>query len=199
MSDAEKYLEKLKKIKGGRGPLGEIRSAYRAGLRGDVGNAAQDVYAAHSYLSHGDKVNPLRALSRAYAILKKSDYPEVLLVAAEVYERLDKGRKAVPMLIEGIDRAQKKGETVPYEKVEAFIKRNAGGRKKKSHEQSQGGLEGRVGVFILFILGGIVLGAYSLGITGHVVSGLAQTAPGLLGVLLFIAGLVGMFFHFRRR
>lgn len=199
MSDADKYLEKLKKIKRGRGPLKEIREAYRAGLRGDIGNAAQDVYAAHSYLSHGDKVNPLRALSRAYAILKKSDYPEVLLVAAEVYERLDKGRKAVPMLIEGIDRAQKKGETVPYEKVEAFIKRNAGGRKKKSQEQGQGGLEGRVGVFILFLLGGLVLSIFSLTATGNAISNLTGTTQGLLGVFLFIAGLVGMFFHFRRR
>lgn len=69
----------------------------------------------------------------------------------------------------------------------------------KKREQKTSGLEKRFGVFVAFIIGGIALSLGSITITGNAVSNLTQTTPGLLGVFLFIAGLVGIFFYSRRK
>ena len=61
------------------------------------------------------------------------------------------------------------------------------------------GLEGRVGIFILALMGGIALSVSSLTATGNAISNLTGTTPGLLGIILFVAGLAGMFFYFRTR
>jgi len=53
---------------------------------------------------------------------------------------------------------------------------------------------GKVGIFLLFLLGGIVLSFTSFSATGNVISDLTTTPEGLLGVLLFIAGLFGIVF-----
>jgi len=71
--------------------------------------------------------------------------------------------------------------------------------KELRQEPKGDSLESRVAVFVLFILGGIALGVTSLTMTGWVVSGLTKTTPGLFGILLFIAGLAGMFFYFRKK
>ncbi len=54
-------------------------------------------------------------------------------------------------------------------------------------------------VSFLFIAGGLILSLSSLTITGNAVSNVTGTAPGLLGIILFIAGLVGMFFYFKKK
>ena len=59
--------------------------------------------------------------------------------------------------------------------------------------------KGRLSLFVLSIIAGLALSLSSLSTTGNVTSNLTQTTPGILGVLLFIAGLVGMFFYFKRR
>ena len=69
----------------------------------------------------------------------------------------------------------------------------------KKREQKTSGIEKKFGVFVAFIIGGVALSLGSLTITGNVVSNLTQTTPGLLGVFLFIAGLVGMFFYSKRK
>ena len=53
-------------------------------------------------------------------------------------------------------------------------------------------------IFILFTIAGLALSLTSLTLTGHAISGLTGTTPGLLGVLLFIVGLTGMFFRLRK-
>ena len=53
-------------------------------------------------------------------------------------------------------------------------------------------------IFILFTIAGLALSLTSLTLTGHAISGLTGTTPGLLGVLLFIVGLTGMFFRLRQ-
>ena len=55
----------------------------------------------------------------------------------------------------------------------------------------------RLSIFALFIAGGLILSLSSLTTTGNAVANLTRTTPGLLGIILFIAGLTGMFFHFR--
>ena len=90
------------------------------------------------------------------------------------------------------ERVWANGEEIPYEAVKNFIKRNT----KPKHET---GLEGKVGIFILFILGGLVLSLTSLTATGNTISNLTGTTQGLLGLIFFIIGLTGMFFHFKRR
>lgn len=70
--------------------------------------------------------------------------------------------------------------------------------KRLLEEQIEDGLARKLPVFILFVIGGIALVIGSMRITGDVVSGLTETTPGLLGVVLFIAGLVGMLSHRRK-
>ena len=53
--------------------------------------------------------------------------------------------------------------------------------------------------FILILTAGFALSLSSLTTTGFAVSNLTQTSKGLGGIFLFIFGLVGMFFYFRRR
>ena len=67
----------------------------------------------------------------------------------------------------------------------------------EKREQKTSGIEKKFGIFAAFIIGGIALSLGSLTITGNAVSNLTQTTPGLLGIIFFIAGLVGMFFYSR--
>ena len=60
-------------------------------------------------------------------------------------------------------------------------------------------LQQRLGVILLLLIGGIILIFSSLRLTGNAVSNLTQTAPGLLGVILFIAGILGVIFYMRRK
>ena len=71
-------------------------------------------------------------------------------------------------------------------------------KKRTREKEESSGLEGRVGVFILFLLGGLALSIYSLTATGSAISNLAGTTKGLFGVLLFIAGLAGLVFSRKR-
>jgi len=69
----------------------------------------------------------------------------------------------------------------------------------EKRDQKTSGLEKRFGIFAAFIIGGVALSLGSLTITGNAVSNLTKTTPGLLGIILFIAGLVGIFFYSRRK
>jgi len=90
----------------------------------------------------------------------------------------------------GFDRIKKELHAY-YEKQE---EKAAEKRKRKTS-----GIESRIAVFILFVLGGIALSISSLTATGNAISNLTGTSQGLLGIFLFIAGLVGMSFYFRKR
>ena len=81
--------------------------------------------------------------------------------------------------------------------IYAYSKKREGEYEKR--EQKTSGIEKKFGVFVAFLIGGIALSLGSLTITGNAVSNLTQTTPGLLGIIFFIAGLVGMFFYSRRK
>lgn len=59
-------------------------------------------------------------------------------------------------------------------------------------------IESRVAIFIFFILSGLALSLSSLTSTGNAIGNLTGTSRGLLGILLFIAGLTGMVFNKRK-
>ena len=149
------------------------------------------------------EVDPIKTAALAHKLMEdgiERGYITYSFLGAQLYEKIGKGRKAIPRLLKTAEIGIKKGwlgryqlELV-YSKIESFIKKNAGKR-----EPSVSSLEKKFAVFIVFIIGGIALSLGSLAITGNAVSNLTQTTPGLLGILLFITGLVGMFFYFRRK
>ena len=57
---------------------------------------------------------------------------------------------------------------------------------------------GRLSIFALSIIGGLALSISSLTTTGYVISSLTQSSSGLVGIFLFVIGLVGMFFSLRK-
>lgn len=57
---------------------------------------------------------------------------------------------------------------------------------------------GKMSAFLLLFVGGIALSMSQISLTGNAVSNLTSSTPGLLGVFLFIAGLVGMILSFRK-
>lgn len=148
--------------------------------------------------------------------LKYSENPHPLangfayaFLGAQLYEKIGKGRKASPRLMKALHYTidKSKGDTSEYEQqAEDFVRRNLEYeeverylKRGEGEQQTEGGLAGRVGVFALFIAGGAALSLGSLSITGNVISNLTRTTPGLLGIILFIAGLTGVFFYFKER
>ena len=128
----------------------------------------------------------------AYDLIKGGWQPNHFILGARLYEKLGKGNRIIPRLLKKVQEAEKRGEMTlqDYEKVKQFIKRNA----DKKHSN----LESRVGVFILFTLGGIILSISSLTQTGSAISNLIGTSKGLLGLIFFVLGLAGIFFSKKR-
>ncbi len=145
------------------------------------------------------EVDPVETAALAYALMKggieRGDIQSSFL-GAQLYEKIGRGKKAISRLLEGAEKSIETGKTrkEDYIDVEIFIKKNAGER-----EQDEGSLEKKFGIFAAFIIGGIALSLGSLTITGNAVSNLTRTTPGLLGIILFIAGLAGMFFYFKKK
>jgi len=201
MSNANEYIKRLNELR--------RKERFRRGsfIYRMVGRESEDDLAEinERYLhpdhqwSRNQQPPPIANVrAAAYHLLKKSIAPKYLLEAARAYEKLGKGKQAVPMLLEGLERARDKKldvwSFIDDKDVEEFIERNLEGKKPKKER----GLESKFVVFALFIAAGIALGAASLSMTGNVVSSLTQI-PGLLGILFFIVGVVGMFFWFRRK
>lgn len=111
------------------------------------------------------------------------------LRSAQMYEKIGKGKKAIPRLLKVMENDAKKGYPPNkhyIEKVRSFIERNAG--------KKQGSLEGRVSIFILSSIVGIALAVSSLTATGGVVSNLTNTTQGMLGIIFFVVGIAGLVF-----
>ncbi len=130
-------------------------------------------------------------------------------IKAEVYSQVegDPGSKKwrIPPYTRGIAGVEIKFyETTPAFKrtraeLDAYRKEYEENLKGKKQLGRIGvGLEDRVGIFILFVLGGIALSTFSLTTTGNAISNLTQTTPGLLGLIFFIVGLVGLVFSRKR-
>jgi hypothetical protein len=128
--------------------------------------------------------------------LMKNDAIGVCLMGAQLYGKIGKGKKVIPRLIKATEKASR-GYIISedwYDRIKDFIKRNT-----EETPQSKSGLEGKIIVFILFTLVGIALSLSSLKLTGNAISNLTGTSQGLFGIFLFIAGLLGIVFSFRRR
>jgi len=124
---------------------------------------------------------------RAYATELIDRYDSGLVfLGAQLYEKVGKGYKAVPKLTEALERDSGFISEADAKKINNFIKRNS---KRKGY-----GLEGRISVFILFSIAGIVLVISSLTPTGNTISNLTNTTQGLFGILLFVVGLAGLVF-----
>ena len=79
-----------------------------------------------------------------------------------------------------------------YERFESDTAQFERGKKPKRLEQ-------RLGFIITFLVIGIALMLGSLTLTGNAVSNLTGTTPGLLGLILFVAGILGIIFYLRRK
>jgi hypothetical protein len=188
MDDADKYLKELKEIRR-RARFKNVRGFYRSAK--ERPNYKESVTQANKFLREDRYSNASngveRASSSAYQLMNCPNV-DALLLGASVYEKIGKGRKVIPRLIKGVEKVLKQ-ESISLKdikNVEDFIKRNA--KKPKS------GLESKVPVFILFVIGGLVLSLTSLTATGSAISNLTGTSQGLLGLIFFIVGLVGLFF-----
>lgn len=69
--------------------------------------------------------------------------------------------------------------------------------KKQELRTKESGLVNMTNVFILSIIGGIALILNSFNTTGYVVTNITETTPKLIGLVLIIVGLVGIFLNLR--
>lgn len=191
MSDKDKYLREFDKITGQ--------------LKGQVLRREYTIAKREAYPKLVEKYNQYIDLSEVDAKKKEEEiraYAKVLLRGengfmsarrgAELYEKIGKGKKAIPKLLEAA-RRDKNGAIQSYRTIRAFIERNSGERKPLEN-----GLEGKTMVFAVSTLAGIALSVFSFKATGNAIGNLTGTSQGLLGVFLFIFGLAGMFFSIRK-
>lgn len=193
------YLERLDEI---RGKKQKKEKGFRELYREQERHKPDKLYevartrATHSFLDEGP-VETRAFARRVIEQAKKDKYLWGALQGAEIYGRLGKGKIGITKLMAVAERIQESGgeiSDVEYRRVKDFIERNTGER-----QAGGGALEGKLPAFIALTAGGIALGIGSLTITGNAVSNLTQTTPGLLGIILFIAGLTGIFFYSRRK
>lgn len=143
-------------------------------------------------------VQEYRAIARAtYVQAKKDKNVFEAINAAFIYSKIGKPHIGMSKLFDVAETVAKERPLNRYEisQMRNFIKELSYSKKEK---KSSRGLEGRVGVFILTTLAGIILSFNSLMVTGNAISNLTGTTQGLTGILLFIVGLTGMFFHFNK-
>lgn len=82
---------------------------------------------------------------------------------------------------------------------EDLTEENLEAMRTAEESQKSGGIEAKLSVFILLIIGGIILVAVSLTVTGNAISNLIGTTQGLLGVFLFIVGIFGVVFNLKNK
>ena len=187
----EDYLEQLKEIER-RDKFRKARKIYKKYK--EKGGYNLPVLMKAKSLLKDKKIDHIKTAAFAYELMQKGierGDVQYSLFGAQLYEKIGRGRKAIPRLLKGIERNISVYGSVKvkvFPEIRTFIKKNAGER-----AQGKGSLEKKFGIFIAFIIGGIALSLGSLTLTGNAVSNLTQTTPGLLGIIFFIAGLVGVF------
>ena len=204
MSDADKFLQQLEQLRlKNKEKRTRLRTEYKEAKKLDRRLLEKEFF---NYIRMGaDEASKKESEIQAYAAalmdrgvsgndysLTKYDLFNFALNGARLYEKIGKGKKAIPRLLKAAEINKDILGSNEYEKIKSFIEKNA---KRKPHS---GSLESRVGIFILATLGGIALSVSSLTATGSAISNLLGTTKGLLGVLLFIAGLVGILFYSKR-
>ncbi len=199
----EIYLKQLEDIRR-RDRFRKARKTYETykniPRRGDSFKR-KEIYSRGKRFLKTRKVDPTETAALAYALMQEGIARaniEYSFLGAQLYEKIERGRKAIPRLLRGAKSVVNGGYKLDdvfkdvYSKIEIFIEKNTEERKQKTS-----GLEKKFGVFIAFIIGGVALSLGSLTITGNTISNLTGTTPGLLGIIFFLAGLVGMFFYFK--
>ena len=188
---SEDYLDKLKEL--------ERRVGYRTARKvyKEIGNSnIQNVAElAKGFISRSDSNSPQEEITHAQASAYKlinTKNPSLVLLGAQLYEKLGKGKKVIPKLYKALERGVIAGEinqqSSLFMESKEFIERNSGKRQQK------GGLEGKTMIFLGSILGGIALNIYSLTATGNSIGNLTGTTQGLLGLILFVVGIAGLVF-----
>jgi len=137
--------------------------------------------------------------------------PDTLLLGVQLYEILGKGKKAASKILKfaPITNREYGRPIAPYEIefLEEFIEKHTGTKPKnlEAYLNEDKGQESRTSIFILSALAGIALIIYSSTsnpvLIGHVISNvptLFQNSQGLLGIFLFVFGLAGLVFNFRK-
>ncbi len=193
----EVYLKQLEDIER-KSKFREARRTYRKHRYKPRPFKPEGKYQEGGEFLKAKEADPIETAAIAYSLMQqgiKSGALRYSLLGAQLYEKIGRGRKAIPRLLKATERSVKLGYSYSgdvYSKIKTFIKINAGER-----EQGESSLEKKFAVFAAFIIGGLALSLGSLTITGNAVSNLTQTTPGLLGIIFFLAGLVGMFFYFK--
>ncbi|MEK6912754.1 MAG: hypothetical protein AABX26_02245 [Nanoarchaeota archaeon] len=196
MSDTDKYLREFDKITG-RGKGSILRAEYKRARGLGYGELVEK---SKSYMEMTDEAAKAKEEEiRAYAkeLMGEGSKNLINVTAAvrgaELYEKIGKGKKAIPKLLEAA-RRDKNGAIQSYRTIREFIERNSG----EEHRKSGTGLEGKTAIFLLSTLAGIALSVFSFNATGNAVAGMTGTGQGLLGVLLFIVGITGIFFNIKK-
>ncbi|HEA46710.1 MAG TPA: hypothetical protein ENH99_02920 [Candidatus Pacearchaeota archaeon] len=199
----EKQKERGERIEEGRkrerwkGTLKEYRSLRERRKDSPGGDPLPH---AKKLLKDGGEVNEMASI--AHYLTTSSDDPQHVLVGAQLYESLGKREKGLRRLGTYIEKVTSGDKINPFEKGQILDRVSpefyVEVAKLIEREQGESGIETKtVGIFALFIAGGLILSLGSTTITGNAVSNVTGTPPGILGALLFIAGIVGMVFHFR--
>jgi len=210
MSDADRYLSRLDELEGKKDKsetIKRFREAYakkvkrsdfhKPTLYSEAHELAGNINTIEKYLRRTDRARTnedVRVLARATMESAKEDsYIGGAIYAANMYSALGKNHIALSKLMAVVEKAAKEGKAKPQDlaDVRYFIKTT------QSKQSSSTGLESRVGIFVAFLLGGVVLSLTSLNATGNAV-GTLGTTQGLAGIFLFILGLAGIAFGLKK-
>jgi len=217
MSDADKYLEQLEQLNlKGKEKREDLKRAYkltkissppilekRYHSHMDIDVKNQQIYdrcepeirgTARALMEEGISSENVKKINGTTYHVSGFDRFNLALKGALLYEKIGKGRKAIPKLLRAAQVNKKSLGLESYERIKEFIERNAGER-----QQSEGGLEGKTMIFAGSIIGGIALSIFSLTATGNAISNLTGTTSGLLGVFLFIVGILGVVFNLKKK
>ena len=140
---------------------------------------------ARDYLKAGRINAAEKSLYKAKDVLERMSYEGVLYRKDGKEVRKDK---------EEIERAKDY-----LNRIDRNIKRLEALKEGKSNLLSGSGLERKSLVFMIFIIAGIVLSFIYLAPTGNAIGTLVETTPILLGVFLFVFGVVGLMFNLKRK
>lgn len=169
--------------------------AARGIYRESEGDRPSEFYFYNRVLSNREKI---KGAAVAYRLMKqgrKSGQVNEVIRGAQLYRQVGRPKQAIPKLIYSINHA--KFDEKNRDEIIKFTKEFIGDY--SYYQKKRGTLEGKVGIFIALLAGGIGLGMVSSNITGNVISNSTQTNSSLIGVVLLVIGLVGAFFYFKKK
>ncbi len=169
-----------------------------------VQHNSNDIYHPFSWDEEGEKKVTGKEISDhreeiqaiAYGLMNSEwSEPRDIITGARLYTKLGKGGKVIPKLISKLEKWHKSGYTIDSRDlvyVKMLIKKS-----ERERQRHAGGLEiatGRELAFLGSVFAGIALGLTSITPTGNAIGNLTGTSQGLIGLILFVFGLAGLFF-----